>query len=370
MRIGVLGGGQLGLMLAEAGRAVGHSFTFLDPSPEACARRAGRLIAGGFNDSGALDRLVREADLATYEFENVSIDAVQRVGASIPILPGPESLRIAQDRALEKRLFTETGFGVVRHALADSLPDLATAIAEIGAPGVLKARRGGYDGRSQAVIQGPGEAGAAWEAIGGAPAIYEGFVSFRRELSLVGVRSRTGETAFYPLVENHHEGGILRTTVAPAPGVTPGLEREARDHVAALMERLGHVGVLTVEFFEVDGRLMANEFAPRVHNSGHWTIEGARASQFHAHVAAITGGALPDTRPASPCVMVNLIGAAPDEDAMRAIPHVHVHLYGKRPRPGRKIGHCTIAHAPPEEMRAARARLEALLAHWTDDPDP
>lgn len=370
MRVGVLGGGQLGLMLAEAGRALSHVFRFLDPSREACARSAGELIVGALDDPEALDRFSEGLDLVTYEFENVPVESVNRLAAKLPVVPGAESLRIAQDRLLEKRLFAESGFQTAPFLPVDSTRDLEVAVRAVGLPGVLKARRGGYDGRSQSVVQSEEEIPAAWDAIGAAPAIYEAFIPFTRELSLVSVRSGTGETAFYPLVENRHEGGILRVTTAPAPDVDASIESEAHEHARALMDRLDHVGVLTVEFFQVQSTLLANEFAPRVHNSGHWTIEGSRTSQFESHMRAITGAPLTDTRTTTPSVMLNLIGSAPDADEMRVLPHVHVHMYGKAPRPGRKIGHCTISGATPDETRAAQAQLEAIVAHWDDDkPD-
>ena len=375
MRIGVLGGGQLGMMLAQAGRPLGYEFRFFDPSPTACARTEGELIVGHFDDTAALARFAQGLDVATYEFENVPVATVEHVARTLPVYPGPESLRVAQDRVLEKQAFERIGFGTAPFRAAGSEHELRDAVASVGAPGVLKARKGGYDGRSQVVIQSTDEAPQAWRAIGAVPSIYEGFISFRRELSLVGVRARDGATAFYPLVENHHEGGILRTTIAPASHVPEPLQREAQRGVAALMDHLAHVGVLTVEFFQIGGgaggALLANEFAPRVHNSGHWTIEGAATSQFLSHVHAVVGDPLAAPEPVAPSIMVNLIGVAPPEALMRAVPHVHVHMYGKQPRPGRKIGHCTIIGAPPDELRAARAQLEAIIAHWEDgDPAP
>lgn len=366
MRIGVLGGGQLGLMLAQAGAPLGHTFRFLDPSTDACAQREGELVVGAFDDDAALDRFADGLDVATYEFENVPVACVERLARRLPVRPGAESLRVAQDRLEEKAAFEAIGLETTRFLGVDSPESLARAIDALGLPAVLKARRGGYDGRSQVVVQDPREAPDAWRLIGGAPSILEAFAPFSRELSLVGVRSVQGETEFFPLVENHHEGGILRATIAPAPGISPDLDAHARAAVAALMERLDHVGVLTVEFFEVGGRLLANEFAPRVHNSGHWTIEGCDASQFAAHVMAVVGDdvQLGAVRPAT---MVNLIGAAPSEEELGAIPNVSVHLYGKSARPGRKIGHCTIASGGDDDRLAARARLEAMLAHWTDD---
>ncbi len=231
-----------------------------------------------------------------------------------------------------------------------TLEELNDAVLELGTPVVLKSRRLGYDGKGQAVIHDALLAEDAWRSIGEVPAIVERFVAFDRELSILGVRGRDGETCFYPLVENHHREGILRLSIAPAPGVTPALQASAERHARALMERLAYVGVLAIELFQVGEELFGNEMAPRVHNSGHWTIEGAETSQFENHLRAVCGLALGPTGARGISAMVNLIGSVPDAAAMAGLPDAYVHLYGKEPRPGRKLGHVTIVSdgdAPP-----------------------
>jgi 5-(carboxyamino)imidazole ribonucleotide synthase len=227
---------------------------------------------------------------------------------------------------------------------------------------VLKTRRFGYDGKGQAVLRSEADAKAAFERLGEAPLILEGFVPFERELSIIAVRSRAGDVACYPLVQNHHEAGILRKTLAPAPGVSEELQRVASQHIEKLLAHLDYVGVLALELFQVGEQLIANEIAPRVHNTGHWTIEGARTSQFENHLRAILGLPLGATDALSPCAMLNLIGDAPDAAAVLAVPDAHLHWYGKAPRPGRKVGHITV-RAPDVETLATRVtELERVIS--------
>ncbi|MFI4917077.1 MAG: 5-(carboxyamino)imidazole ribonucleotide synthase [Phycisphaerales bacterium JB060] len=249
---------------------------------------------------------------------------------------------MSQDRALEKDALTKAGFEVAPWASAASLDELANAVQTIGTPAILKTRRGGYDGKGQAIIAHPADIERAWPAIREQPAVLEKMLRFDRELSLVAARAADGEMAFYPLVENEHRQGILRVTIAPATGVPDMLGTEARAMAQKLMAALDHVGVLTIEFFEVGGRLIANEFAPRVHNSGHWTIDGATTSQFENHVRAVMNLPLGSAQPLGPTLMLNCIGTMPDPKAVLSCPDARLHDYRKRPRPGRKIAHVNV----------------------------
>ncbi len=343
MVVGVLGGGQLGRMLALAGVPLGLSFRFLDPSPESPARDVGELIRAPYDDAAALERLARGVSVATYEFENVPVASVERLVARCPVRPGAESLRVAQDRALEKEFFARAGLAVHAWRSVASLDELLDALAHVGLPAMLKTRRGGYDGKGQARIASPADAPRAWESIARRPAIVESLVPFTRELSVVGVRGVSGEFRAYPIIENAHEEGILSMSRSPARCLDAGLARDLTDHTRRLMELLGHVGVLAVEFFEAGGRVLANEMAPRVHNSGHWTIDGAATSQFENHLRAILDWPLGDASLRAPCAaMVNVIGSMPDARAVLAIPGARLHDYAKAPRAGRKVGHVTL----------------------------
>lgn len=361
MKIGVLGGGQLGRMLALAGYPLGCGFRFLDPAPEAPAGAVGELVVGAYDDPEALARFAAGLDVVTYEFENVPAAAADYLRERLPVRPAPGALEVAQDRLREKACFTGLGIGTAPYRSVDTRADLDAAIAAIGLPAVLKTRRFGYDGKGQFVLRAPADADAAWRALGGASLILEGFVPFERELSILAVRGVDGEIVCYPLVENHHEGGILRLSRAPAPGVTPARRREAEVIAKRVLEALDYVGVLAIELFEHEGRLLANELAPRVHNSGHWTIEGAETSQFENHVRAIAGLPLGATAPVGHSAMINLIGDLPDPRAVLRAPGAHLHLYGKAPRPGRKLGHVTVRAAGPRALRERLAALADLL---------
>lgn len=368
MNIGVLGGGQLGRMLALAGIPLGHRFVFLDPSPNAPAADVGRVIVGAFDDPATLAEFMRAADVVTFEFENVPAPVLDRIadGARIPVRPAVQALRVGQDRLLEKTLFREVGLATPEFAAAGTLEEFRAAVARVGAPCVAKTRRMGYDGKGQAVLRDafPETIDAAWRALdeGRHGAIVESFVPFTRELSILGVRGAGGEVRFYPLVQNLHAQGILRRSVAPAPGVAPGLQAQAERHAASIMERLGYVGVMAIEFFEVDGGLLGNEMAPRVHNSGHWTIEGSATSQFENHVRAVAGMPLGSTAMTTgAAVMLNLVGSSlATAERTLADGRAKLHWYGKAPRPGRKVGHVTVRGASLDEASAAAAELEHL----------
>ena len=321
-------------MLALAGAPLDVHFRFLDPAEDACASDVGELVVGAYDDAALLDRLADGADAVTYEFENVPVEAARRVGA----VPDALALEHGQDRLAEKELFRSLDIPTARYG----------GVGDTGLPALVKSRRLGYDGKGQRVVE-------SAEPLGD-DELAEEILPFDRELSIVAVRGGRGETAFYPLVENEHRGGILAVSRAPAPNAP---QREAEAIAAKLLDALGYVGVLAVELFEVGGRLLANEFAPRVHNTGHWTIEGAVTSQFENHIRAILGWPLGPTEARGDSVMVNLVGGAPPLERILAVPGAHVHLYGKAPRAGRKLGHVTLVNAPREAAEEAAALATA-----------
>ncbi len=364
MRVGIVGGGQLGRMLALAGHRLGISCITLDPAAHSPASQVGPAIVGAYDDQGSLTALAAASDVATYEFENVPVDSARFLAERVPVYPPHEALEAAQDRLAEKALFADAGIESAPFAAVGDVAGLYRAIAEIGLPAVMKTRRLGYDGKGQVVIDDDARVEEAWRSVGAAPSILEPRVPFDRELSILGVRDRKGATAFYPLVENEHRDGMLRVSVAPAPGLTPDLQERVERHARAVMERLGYVGVLAIELFEVGDDLLANEMAPRVHNSGHWTIDGASTSQFENHLRAVTGLPLGPTDARSHAAMVNIVGDEPDLGALlKATPDARVHLYGKQARSDRKLGHVTVLGEDAEELS------EKLLQVRSFSPD-
>lgn len=360
MRVGVLGGGQLGRMLALAGAPLGLRFRFLDPSPDAVAGHVGELIVAPYDDAAALRKLADGAAVVTYEFENVPRTAVHALRAAGAVLPPPAALEAGQDRLREKLLFQRLEIPTPAFWWVHSRAELDEAVQRVRLPAVLKTRRFGYDGKGQFVLRDAADLERAWNALGRVPLTLEAFVPFERELSIVAVRGRDGAIAFYPLVENTHREGILRLSLAPAANVAAVLQQQAESAATQLLTALEYVGVLAIEFFEHDGRLLANEFAPRVHNSGHWTIEGAATSQFENHLRAILGLPLGATAPRGRCAMLNLIGAAPPPDAVLSIPGAHLHLYGKTPQPSRKLGHVTLCESSADELQRKLELLRPL----------
>lgn len=355
--VGILGGGQLGRMLALAGYPLGLRFRFLDPSPEAPAGHLGKLLDGAFEDPDVLRRFVAGVDVVTYEFENVPVTSARWLAQRVPVYPPPDALEAAQDRLTEKTLFQRLGIPTPPFAAVESKAELLSGLERVGLPAFLKTRRFGYDGKGQFLVRQTDDAVRAWEMLGGVPLLLEGFVRFERELSVLAVRGRDGESVYYPLTENHHRDAMLRLSFAPAPNLTAELTALAEDYAGRVLNATGYVGVLAIEFFQADGQLIANEMAPRVHNSGHWTIEGAETSQFENHLRAVLGLPLGSTAVRGHSAMVNLIGTLPDPRTVLSVPGAHLHLYGKGPRPGRKLGHVTLR---AENETVIRTRLEEL----------
>jgi 5-(carboxyamino)imidazole ribonucleotide synthase len=363
LRIGVLGGGQLGRMLGLAGIPLGFRFLFLDPAADACAAATGELLQAAFDDEGAALLLARQVDLATFDFENVPESSARAVESVCPLHPGSQALGVSQDRLIEKDLLRSLGAAVPAYHGVAGRTELLDALDSVGYPAVLKTRRFGYDGKGQAVLRDAEDLERAWQQLGDAPLILEAFVPFEAECSLVGVRGRQGTTRgttrFWPLTRNVHAQGILTLSL---PGVfDDALQREAEHITRQLMDRLDYTGVLTIEFFLHQGRLLVNEFAPRVHNSGHWTIEGSETSQFQNHLRAVLGLPLGDTRMVGLACMLNWIGEMPDASAVLGEPGGHWHDYGKEPRAGRKVGHATLRADSAADLADAVQRVGALL---------
>lgn len=350
-RIGIIGAGQLGQMLGFAGRSLGLSFIFLDPAPNPPAAAAGRIISSPFDDKTGLLELAAAADIVTYEFENVPVTSVATLAEQVPVYPPPAALQHAQDRLAEKQLFTELEIPIPAYRAVDTEQDLHEALREIGTPLVLKTRRLGYDGKGQILLRSASDLEPAWRKLGGRPLIAEQWLHFEREVSAIGVRGLSGASANYPLTENRHRDGILRESRAPADPAK--LAALANEYMEKLLKHLQYVGVLALELFVVDGRLLANEFAPRVHNSGHWTMDGAVTSQFENHLRAILDMAPGDTSALGYAGMVNLIGSMPKNRQSIADTPAVLHDYGKVPRPGRKLGHVNVI-ADTAELRESR----------------
>jgi 5-(carboxyamino)imidazole ribonucleotide synthase len=361
MTIGILGGGQLGYMLALAGYPLGLRFRFLDPSPEAPVGRIANRVTAEFTDEQALEKFANGLEVATYEFENVPVRTAEFLAARVPVYPPVEALREAQDRIREKALFQRLGIATTVYAEIGKREDLEPAVRTTGLPAILKTCRMGYDGKGQWLLRTREDVQKARTEMPDTGLVLEKFVPFSREVSIVGVRGRTGEMAFYPAIENHHKDGILRLSLAPAPHLAASLQHAAEAAVQKVLEALNYVGVLCIEFFEWEGRLLANEMSPRVHNSGHWTIEGAVTSQFENHLRAVLGMPLGSTATVGHSAMVNLIGELPDVAEVLAVANAHLHLYGKEPRPGRKLGHVTVRVDTEEALRRKLKELPAFF---------
>jgi 5-(carboxyamino)imidazole ribonucleotide synthase len=361
MKIGILGGGQLGRMLALAGYPLGLHFRVYEPQPDCPADEMAAHVSAAFDDTAALVNFSAGLDLLTYEFENVPVSCVEALVGRLPIFPAPKALATAQDRLHEKQLFQRLGIGIPPFAAVDSQAGLEAAVKAVGLPSVLKTRRLGYDGKGQKVLRSPADVAGAFESLGSLPCILEAFVAFEAEASMLAVRGTTGETRFYPIVENEHKNGILHISRVPARPAVRALQAAAERHAAAILADLDYVGVLAVEFFVAGGQLLANEMAPRVHNSGHWTQDGAVTSQFENHLRAGLGLPLGDTAAPRPAAMVNLVGALPSAAALLGIAGAKLHLYDKSPRAGRKLGHVNLTAESEQSLTERIAEVTALL---------
>jgi 5-(carboxyamino)imidazole ribonucleotide synthase len=351
-------------MLALSGAPLGLRFLVMDNVADACAGQFAPMVVGDYRDEAALEEFASRVDVATFDFENVPAESAQWLAARVDVFPNPRALAIAQDRLAEKTHFTQLGIPVPPYAAVDTLDALREAVATIGAPCILKTRRLGYDGKGQFRIREASDIEAAWAALGAqAPKvglILEGFVHFERELSVVAVRGRGGEFRAWPLTENWHVDGVLSASLAPAR-VEPALQAHAVEHARRLAEALDYVGVFALELFCRDGELLANELAPRVHNSGHWTIEGSETSQFQNHLRAVLGLPLGDTRMVGRACMLNWVGEMPDAHAVLAEAGGHWHDYGKDARAGRKVGHATLRADDDAALAEAQVRVGRAL---------
>jgi 5-(carboxyamino)imidazole ribonucleotide synthase len=357
MNIGIFGGGQLARMMAQVGSSLGLSFIFFCPDRHACAAPFGEHLYAPYDDKRAQKRFVKWANVATYEFENIPLSVVESLQQQILLHPASSVLSVARDRLAEKLLFRTLGIPTAKFAPVDSLEQLINALEDIGLPAILKKRTQGYDGKGQALLRKASDLSAAWEKVGKVPCIVESMVAFRRELSIIAARNQKGEIVFYPVSENHHRDGILRLSISRQDDP---MQVQAEAKIRGIMDNLGYVGVMALELFQVGDQLFANELAPRVHNSGHWTIEGAETSQFENHLRAVCGLPLGKTSSAQTSAMVNFIGRLPMEAQTRNIAGASLHFYGKAERPERKVGHVTLTSSDcsPEEFDL---RLTALL---------
>jgi len=362
--IGILGGGQLARMLALAAAPLGLRCVAFDPNADACSAPHARLHVGDYHDEEALARFAGEVDVVTFDFENVPASSAQWLAQRVPVLPNPHALAVSQDRLSEKSLFVELGIPVPAFAPVANVDELHAAVAEIGLPCILKTRRLGYDGKGQFRLRTHEDIAAAWAALGAHAAsgglIAEAFVPFQRELSVIALRSRSGEFRTWPVTQNWHVDGVLSVSLAPAQ-VDAALAHTAVAHAKALAERLDYVGVMALELFDCDGRLLANEMAPRVHNSGHWSQDGAPVSQFENHMRAIAGLPLGSTDMHGQAAMLNWVGTLPDNIPVLACPGGHWHDYGKSARAGRKLGHANVCADSAAHLRAYLAELAPHL---------
>jgi len=363
MKIGILGGGQLARMIALAGYPLDLEFIILDPSADAGAVKLGEHLHGAYDDQSLLAQLAEKADIVTYEFENVPAKVAQFLASHTQVYPAPNALAVAQDRLTEKNFFHQLGIPTADYAAIDSLNDLQSAMTEISYPAILKSRRMGYDGKGQVIIKTPEDLATAWESMQSCQAIVESWIPFQREVSIIAARNSKGDVVFYPLSENKHEKGILRVAECRTEDK---LQTQAETYVTRLLNKLDYVGIIALELFDVNGKLLANEFAPRVHNSGHWTIEGAETSQFENHLRAILNLPLGATEARGYTGMVNFIGGMPETETVMAVPLAHYHRYAKSPRKGRKVAHATVLTQTPESYQDALGHLQ-IQASNTDN---
>jgi len=363
MKVGILGGGQLARMIVLAGYPLDLEFIILDPSADAGAVGLGEHLHGQYDDPVLLAELAEKADVVTYEFENVPAGVAKFLQEHTQVYPAPNALAVAQDRLIEKDFFQQLNIPTAPYAAVDNLEDLQRVMDDIGYPAIIKSRRMGYDGKGQVVVKSSEQLPGAWEAMQGVASIVEGFVSFQREISIIAARRPSGEVVFYPISENDHDKGILRVSECRSGDQ---VQTQAEEIAVSLLDALDYVGIVAIELFDVDGELVANEFAPRVHNSGHWTIEGSETSQFENHLRAILDLPLGSTQARGYTGMVNFIGGIPTMASVLEVANSHHHLYSKSPRKGRKVGHATVR---ADSETACSQSLQQLieLAEETDD---
>ncbi len=361
MKIGVLGAGQLGRMLAIAAYPLGHQMAFTANSKNEPAVLLGQTFLNN-DKQDANEQLTNASEVITYESENIAVDIVKEISKKTPVYPGAKSLFTTQHRGREKAIFDKLGIPCAPYQMVNSLADLKESVETVGLPAILKTATEGYDGKGQFLIHTKDQIDKAWQSMNGVQAILEGFVSFKRELSLIAVRTMDNNHKYYPLVENTHHNGILRLTIAPAENISAKVQDQAEHYMQTLLDEMGHVGVLTIELFETTEGLIVNEMAPRVHNSGHWSIEGARTSQFENHVRAITGSPLGETDCLQQyCAMINIIGEHGPVEKVLELRNAHLHLYGKTERKGRKLGHITITASTLNEFNTTLNALEVFM---------
>ena len=362
--VGILGGGQLARMMALSGAPLGLRFLVLDSVADACAGQFAPMVVGDYTDEAALGEFASKVDVATFDFENVPATSAEWLSSHVPVFPNPRALGLSQDRLAEKTLFRELGIPVPDFADIPDRAALDAAVAQLGTPCILKTRRLGYDGKGQFRIKTPDDVDAAWKALGAQAStvglILEAFVRFQRELSVVAVRGRDGEFRSWPLTENWHVDGVLSASLAPAR-VDDAMTERAIAYAKSLAEAMDYVGVFALELFSRDGELLANEIAPRVHNSGHWTIEGSETSQFQNHLRAVLGLPLGDTRMVGHACMLNWIGEMPDAIPVLREAGGHWHDYGKSARAGRKVGHATLRADTIVELAESLTRVGQAL---------
>ncbi len=361
MRIGIIGAGQLGQMLGFAARDLNVECRFVDPSARPPAASCGKVIQSAFDDPVALVALAETCDVITYEFENVPVDALRHIEGIAPVYPPAAALRHSQDRLDEKRLFEKLDIPLPGYHAIETRNDMATAADKLGLPMVIKTRRLGYDGKGQFIVKKASDLDTAWDELGGRSLIAEQWVDFDYEVSCIGVRGAGGEVAIYPLARNVHVDGILRTSRSPVDDT--GLTDKASEYVRRLLGHLEYVGVLALELFVTGEQLLANEFAPRVHNSGHWSIEGSATSQFENHLRAILDLPLGSTVGTGHAGMINLIGQI--STSTRELDVGELHDYGKTPRPGRKLGHITVVADTAEQRDALVEKIDKSVMHGT-----
>ena len=362
--VGILGGGQLARMMILAGAPLGLRFKVLDPAADACAGQLAPLTVGDYADKDALARFIDGVDAVSFDFENVPAHAVAWLAAHAPVFPPPAALAVAQDRLSEKTLFGEIGIPVAPFADITSSDDLNEAVATLGVPCILKTRRLGYDGKGQFRIRSRDDVALAWAAlgpqVGKTGLILEGFVAFQSELSVIAVRGRDGEFRAWPVTRNWHVDGVLSASLAPA-AIPALLQQRALEYAQRLADTLDYVGVFALELFCRDGELLANEMAPRVHNSGHWTQDGSPCSQFENHLRAGLGLPLGDTGAYGMTCMLNWLGAMPDPSPILHEAGGHWHDYGKAARVGRKVGHANLQAESPGALAASLERVGEAL---------